>query len=55
MRDSDTYTILLRFNQSANRGAVGLAVFAILAAGILAVADHSFARVERAYEIAGRV
>ena len=44
------YTILLRLNQSANRGAIGVAVFALIAAGIVAIADYSFSRVERAYE-----
>jgi hypothetical protein len=51
----DTYTILLRFNQSANRGAVGLALLFAIAGIAFIVADRSFARVERAYEIAGRV
>lgn len=51
----DTYTILLRFNQSANRGAVGLALLFAVVGATFFIADHSFARVERAYEIAGRV
>ncbi|MFC3072393.1 hypothetical protein [Shinella pollutisoli] len=51
----DTYTILSRLNHSANRGALGLAVLASIVAGIIIIADHSLARVERAYEIAGRV
>lgn len=31
----DTYTILLRFNQSANRGAVGLALLTIIVFAIV--------------------
>lgn len=31
----DTYTILLRFNQSANRGAVGLALLSIIVFAIV--------------------
>lgn len=51
----DTYTILSRLNHSANRGALGLAILASIVAGIIIMADHSFARVERAYDVAGRV
>ena len=51
----DTYTILSRLNQSANRGAVGLALLASIVAGIVIMADQSFSRVERANEIARRV
>lgn len=51
----DTYTILLCLNQSANRGAVGLAVLAVIVTGIIAIADHSFARVERAYQADRRI
>lgn len=51
----NTYTILSRLNRSANRGALGLALLTSIVAGIIIIADHSLARVEQAYEVAGRV
>lgn len=51
----DAITFLASLNHSLNRGALGLAVLASIVAGIIIIADHSLARVERAYEMEGRV
>lgn len=52
---SNTHAILSSLNRSANRGALGLTLLVSIIAGIIIIADHSLARVERAYEVAGRV
>lgn len=51
----DTYSTLASLNHSANRGALGLAVLASIVAGIIIIADHSLARVERAYQADRRI
>lgn len=47
----DTYTILLRLNQSANRGALGLAALAVILAAVFAISYHTLPRAERAYQM----
>lgn len=47
----DTHTILLRLNQSANRGALGLAALFAVVLAVFAISYHTLPRVERAYQM----
>lgn len=51
----DTFATLLSLNQSANRGALGLAALFAVVLAVFAISYHTLPRVERAYETAGRV